>query len=313
MLRKKYLASLAVAGIASLSIISSAHADGYEPEGKAFVAPSKIINWTGVYIGGQVGYGWADGDSAFDFGHPHVNHFLFDEIGLQKNFGQNSEGWMGGGHLGVQFQHGNWIFGAEGTYDKMDLDASSSADFNPTLVIHDFGDGSCPDGGIIGGCVVGTQSLKTEIDDLWTLTGRVGYAWGRWMAYIKGGYARAEVNAQSNIDAGLFICIDDCGPIAQVGFSGSSKEEHDGWVLGAGTAYMVHKNVTLGFDYSYIDLDSETHTVKGVKSIDFSKIDGGHDFGKKHGLEVDPDAIHAVSARLTFLFGPEERVIAPLK
>ncbi len=311
MLRKSHLASLAVAGIASLSIISVAHADGYEPAGKAFVAPSNIVNWTGVYIGGQVGYGCADGDSAFDFGHPHVNHFLFDGIGLQKNFGHDMEGWMGGGHLGVQIQHGNWIFGAEGTYDKGDLDASSSAGFEATLAIF----GECPGGKVaLAVCIVGTQALKTEIEDLWTLTGRVGYAWGRWMAYVKGGYARAEVNAQSNIDAGIFGCvIGPCFPIAQVGFSGSSKEDHDGWVLGAGTAYMVHKNVMVGFDYSYIDLDSETHTVSGTGSLDFGKFGGGKDFGKKHGLEVDPDALHTVSARLTFLFGPEERVIAPLK
>ena len=304
MLRKTHLASLAVAGIASLSIISGAQADGYEPAGKAFVAPSKIINWTGVYIGGQVGYGWADGDSAFDFGHPHVNQFLFDEIGLQKNFGQNSEGWMGGGHLGVQFQHGNWIFGAEGTYDKMDADASSSANW-------DFGIGKCHVDFL---CVFtdGEQALKTEIDDLWTLTGRMGYAWGRWMAYVKGGYARAEISMASNIDGEVGACIFYYCPSIGLGFSGSSKEDHDGWVLGAGTAYMVHKNVTLGVDYSYIDLDSETHTVKGTKSIDFGHA-GGHNSGKSHGLEVDPDAIHSVSARLTFLFGPEERVIAPLK
>ncbi len=304
MLRKKYLASLAVAGVASLSIISVAHADGYESAGKAFVAPSKIINWTGAYIGGQVGYGWGDVDSDFDFGHRHLNHFLFDHVGLQKSFSEELEDWMYGGHLGVQWQHGNWVFGVEGTYDKTELEGSSSAKF-------EFGKiHSCGNPCRIGLAAEGTQALKTEIDNLWTLTGRMGYAWDRWLVYVKGGYARAEIDMASNIDTDIEACFGSCIEFG-VGFSGSSEEDHHGWVVGAGTAYMVHKNVMLGFDYSYIDLESKKHTVDGAVALDFKK----HDikFPAKHWLDVDPDAIHAVSVRLTFLFGPEERVIAPLK
>jgi hypothetical protein len=61
-LRKKYLASLAVAGIASLSIISGAHADGYEPAGKAMAAPVADYAWGGLYVG--VGIGGAQFDNS---------------------------------------------------------------------------------------------------------------------------------------------------------------------------------------------------------------------------------------------------------
>ena len=29
----------------------------------------------------------------------------------------------------------------------------------------------------------------TKVDALWTATGRLGYAWDRWLAYGKAGYA----------------------------------------------------------------------------------------------------------------------------
>ena len=40
----------------------------------------------------------------------------------------------------------------------------------------------------------------------------------------------------------------------------NTEERHHGWVIGGGLEYMVHPNVILGVDYSYIDLGSERHT-----------------------------------------------------
>lgn len=298
---------LIIATVALACLSTATWADGYEGSGgKSFAEPAEI-NWTGVYVGGHVGYGWADVDSDFDFGA--ANSFLFNAIGLQRSFGQDIEGWMGGVHLGVQHQHGNWVFGVEGTYDSGDLDESSNAGFEAAFAL-----GNCPAGPALGGCVVGSQSLKTEIEDLWTLTGRVGYAWNRWLAYVKGGYARAEVKVQTNIDAGVFGCLGPCGSIAQLGFAGASSEDHHGWTVGGGAEYMVRKNITLGFEYNYISLESKTHTVDGTFGASFDDDDdGGFGFRASHGLEVDPDSIHAISARLTFLFGPQEHRVEPLK
>lgn len=292
--------------MAAISCFSSATwADGYEGTGVKGFSPPAQVNWTGVYIGGQIGYGWADVDAAFDFGGG--NSFLFDTIGLQKSFGQDIEGWMGGVHLGAQWQRGNWVFGVEGTYDAMNHDGTSSAGFG-------FDEIDCSEG-CVGVALDGKQAVKTEIEDLWTLTARVGHAWGRWLGYVKGGYARAEVSAASAIGADLGLCLGSCLGIG-VGFSGTSKEDHHGWTVGAGTAYMVRKNVTLGFEYNYVNLESKIHNVQGSGYVDFEfdgELDGGVDFRARHGLEVDPDSIHAISARLTFLFGPQEQTIVPLK
>lgn len=68
---------------------------------------------------------------------------------------------------------------------------------------------------------------------------------------------------------------------------------------------MVSKNVIVGFDYSYINLGSETHRVSQAE----------HNSSPEYwteSLDVDPSSIHAVSARLTFLLGADDQSIEPV-
>ena len=280
---------LIIAMVAIACLSTATWADGYEGSGAKGFSPPAQVNWTGVYIGGHVGYGWADSNSSFDYGG--FNDFLFNTFGLNNGFGQDMEGWIGGVHLGMQQQHGNWVIGIEGTYDAMDHDDFSSADWS-------FDSISCGFIGCFGLVGDGTQDLKIEIDDLFTVTARVGHTWGRLLAYVKGGYAKAEVGVNSSVGgdvrACFFLCVD--GPI---GFSGSSEEDHHGYTLGAGMEYMVHHGVTLGFEYDYVNLESKTHTLNGAVAICC-----GISFPASSQIRVDPDAIHSVNARLTFLFGP---------
>lgn len=41
------------------------------------------------------------------------------------------------------------------------------------------------------------DTLSTDITALWTVTGKVGYAWDRWLAYGKGGYAGGLVETSA--------------------------------------------------------------------------------------------------------------------
>lgn len=212
---------------------------------------------------------------------------------------------MGGGHIGVQHQHGNWVFGIEGAYDGMNLDGSSHAAWNSGLngIVAD----SHTDNILIQGTQqvqmangmsgVGTQSLRTGIDNLVTITGRVGYAWNRWLAYVKGGYARAEVGVSANVEGALTgPCNGGCPAPTNVSVFGNRQKDHDGWTVGAGAAYMLQKNITLGFEYDYVKLSSETYTFDGIPDQGFAQAQA------TGMVDVDPDAIHAVSARLSIFF-----------
>ncbi len=62
-IRSKTKLIVAMAALAALS--SAAAADGYDAPLKQTAAP-QTVNWSGLYLGGQVGYGWADIGSSFD-------------------------------------------------------------------------------------------------------------------------------------------------------------------------------------------------------------------------------------------------------
>ena len=71
--------------------------------------PSKLINWTGFYIGVHAGYSWGrwDGDLTFDPGTGPVQ--VFDP----SNRKIDANGWLAGGQIGFNYQLGSFVFGSE--------------------------------------------------------------------------------------------------------------------------------------------------------------------------------------------------------
>lgn len=116
-------------------------------------------NWSGIYLGGQVGYAWSNG-----------GYTLNQTLGSEAfNFNPNS--FIGGGHLGVQGQWGNLVLGIEGTYSGLSLDQTQLA--------------------TLAGVVGSERHLKT--DGIATVVGKVGYAWDQWLVYGKGGWADIKI------------------------------------------------------------------------------------------------------------------------
>ena len=75
------------------------------PTGTAFAAdlippppPVPIFTWTGVYLGGQISYGWESGN---------LNYSGFDQVtgtALATSVGSTLSGVVGGAHVGYQYQ-----------------------------------------------------------------------------------------------------------------------------------------------------------------------------------------------------------------
>ena len=106
------------------------------------------------------------------------------------------------------------------------------------------------------------------------------------MIYAKGGYASADVSASGGVTT-------DFPGLCNAGCSISRDQSFDGWTVGGGFAWMFAQNVSFGLDYSYIDIGDETF-----------RFDVGPD---EVAVNVDPDNIQTLSARLTFHFnGPRE-------
>jgi len=167
-----------------------------------FLASPDEMQWGGFYVGGQIGGAWGD------TGWHNVNNNWFNTLGPARvinNFDIDAGGGvLGGGQVGYNFQNGPWVFGVEGSIAGTDLEGTIRSPFFPA-----------------------SDRYTTEISWLTTVTGRVGYAWDRWLAYGKGGWAGAD------IDLDLF---DQGTPVRA-----RSSTWADGYTLGGGAEYAFGK------------------------------------------------------------------------
>ena len=83
--------------------------------------------------------------------------------------------------------------------------------------------------------------------ELGSVTGRVGYAWGPTLAYVKGGYAFADNHLNVTV-AGV--------PQALVA-DGARK---NGWTVGAGLEYMFAPSWSAKVEYQYYNFGDTTFT-----------------------------------------------------
>ena len=124
------------------------------------IPPPPIYNWTGFYIGGNIGAAWS-GLSGSNFS---------DTLGSTFTAPTNVQ-FMGGGQVGVNYQFWSGVvIGGEVMFDWL----ASSANTQITA--------TAPDG---------TAAFMDTINNRWltTATGRLGYAWDRVLLYGKAGGA----------------------------------------------------------------------------------------------------------------------------
>jgi outer membrane immunogenic protein len=81
-----------------------------------YAPPATFYDWTGVYVGANVGYASAT-----------INDTTSSD-GVSAASSQTMTGWIGGGQLGANFQYGYTVFGLE-----VDADASSQKTSGMTL------------------------------------------------------------------------------------------------------------------------------------------------------------------------------------
>src|SRR5438270_10119933 len=78
------------------------------------VAP--VSNWSGLYLGGNLGYGWGDGNTDFSF--PPA-------FGFSNTLGARSTGVTGGAQLGYDWQIGSLVTGLEADIQGSDIKGSA--------------------------------------------------------------------------------------------------------------------------------------------------------------------------------------------
>jgi outer membrane immunogenic protein len=107
---------LALIGLAGAAVMSSAAmaADMGRPVYKAPPAGALPVayDWTGFYVGGHVGYGWARKSWSDSFGLFDVSH--------------DADGFLGGGQVGFNYQVGQFVFGVEGDFSAAGISGGTN-------------------------------------------------------------------------------------------------------------------------------------------------------------------------------------------
>ncbi len=89
---------------------------------------------------------------------------------LESAFSVGHDSEVVGGQIGIQHQFGNIVLGVEGTLTTAFRDSHASTDCPNTLL-----------------------TCAARFDDVLTVGPRIGWAMGKWMPYITGGYAERLV------------------------------------------------------------------------------------------------------------------------
>ncbi len=230
---------IAAGGMLAMSVLNANAADinrkpmlTKAPPLQAPVNP--VYNWTGFYIGGNVGYGWSHRD--------FTRTFTVTSGGVQRSAlisgTDDGRGWLGGGQIGFNYEFlGNWVAGIEADIDAAHITSSTFACFT----------------GLTSVC--GTRD--TDIKDFGTVRGRLGYAFNNWLVYGTGGWAWGHGNNTIQI-----TCVGAGCPGASVLPTTPAPVSVDvnpnGWAAGGGVEWAFLPNWTLRAEYLHLQFDGVT-------------------------------------------------------
>lgn len=231
-----YKVSLACAGAFAAAATFSATAFAAEPA----PTPPPPFTWTGIYVGGQIGYVW---------GNENIFYTAFDPLSLlvfnPSAFGSPS-GVIGGAHVGFKYQidkpTGSFVLGLEGSVDGLSLRNTVATGF-----------------GAFGGTSV---SASANADIQGSVRGCFGIAWDRVLAYATGGVAFGGFNTSYSVtgnSSGL-AAINGGAPFFA---SNSFSNTRVGWTAGGGIDYAVTPNWIVFAEYRYTDFGTVGNTFIG--------------------------------------------------
>src|SRR5262249_9041631 len=113
--------------------------------------PVYVFNWTGCYLGGNLGGLWVNKEITGPFG---------------GSLSADGSSWAAGVQGGCNYQFaGGWVIGVQGDYDW------ANADFGRNSLFF------------------ANTTTNFNVRSVASVTGRIGYAWDRFLGYVKGGVA----------------------------------------------------------------------------------------------------------------------------
>lgn len=174
-----------------------------------------VFTWTGAYVGVQAGYGWGDAE--------------ISAAGGTVVSPNDPDGFLGGVYVGYNYQFANnVVLGIDADFALTGADGSGAV--------------------FQGGAVVPGQSTSTDLNWEGAARIRLGYAIDRWLPYIAGGVAIADLDHSVTIGA----------------VTTNYGDTYVGYTLGAGVEYAFTDNLLLRAEYRFSDFGSEDFAISGL-------------------------------------------------
>jgi outer membrane immunogenic protein len=200
---------------------SSALAADMPLKAPMLASPPVVYRWTGCYIGGNVGGGWAKTE------HQQIAKVAPPAAIVPPNDFGTSDGSdiIGGGQVGCDYQMGSWVIGGRGMFDFGHIKSSAVV---PTA---------------FPGLPVGSFNSQNTTKDIFTATARLGYLFTpQLLGYVQGGGAWAR------IDHSFF----GAGPPPFLSES-AIDINRSGWTVGGGLEWMFLPGWSLFGEFNHMD------------------------------------------------------------
>jgi len=236
---------IASAAFASLLVATSASAADLPIYTKA-PPVALVYDWTGFYIGTNLGYSWGRGSTDGNVtGTQNVTTARGAVVLTSVNTAlptlpltgrADVNGFIGGGQLGYNWQRDRWVFGLEG-----DIQFSNERGSGDVCKV--------------AGCPVGSTVFTRDykLDWFGTARGRVGFLPAeRILLYATGGLAYGGFSGSSST---LPMNI------------GTWSETNVGWTVGAGAEAALGSNWSVKFEYLYMDLGNVGGSSANTRSV----------------------------------------------
>ena len=240
----------ALASIVSFTVIGVGAASAADMPMKAMPAPiaaAPIYNWTGFYVGLNLGGAWNDTrDDVFPTGCFLTNvalrwrsHQQSAALGFSPSDGLRLHRRCAGGY---NWQAANWVFGIEGDINYSGISDGSS--INRPVVAP-----------LVG------NFIHTESDKLnWfgTFRGRLGMTvTPSFLIYGTGGLAFGQVKSASAVS---FTTTTDV-------YAGSIDDTRFGWTVGGGGEWMIAPQWSIKAEYLFVDLGKASYTQTCITAV----------------------------------------------
>jgi len=189
-------------------------------------APIPLYNWTGFYIGPNVGYGFTSSSTLSD---------------SQKSTftSTTSNAFLGGGQVGVNWEFGGGVvIGAEADFEWLPNTKNTVT--------------ATPGAGAPIANVGSTATATLNSRWLTLADARLGYAWDRLLVYGKGGGAFVGANNSA-------LTVSPSGVVLPL----SGPANNMGWNAGVGLEYVFWGTWSGKVEYDYIRLNSASFTAAG--------------------------------------------------